>query len=77
MANGQAGSGIPLDTEHFALQQTITNFDNPLFSLPNGVTKFRVYVWLEGQDLDSLETVSKGATIRITINFYKDLAGYY
>jgi hypothetical protein len=74
--NGQVGSGIPLDTEHFALQRTITTFDNPIFKIPNGVTKLRVYVWIEGQDIDSLETYSKGAAIDIGINFVKDLAGY-
>jgi hypothetical protein len=74
--NGQEGSGIPLDTDHFALQRTITNFDKPIFQIPNGVMKLRVYVWIEGQDIDSLETYSKGAAINISINFVKDLAGY-
>lgn len=77
-ANGQVGSGIPLDTEHFALQKTITDADlkKPVFKIPNGVTKFRAYVWIEGQDVDSLETFSEGASIDIAINFEKDLAGY-
>jgi hypothetical protein len=74
--NGQEGSGIPLDTEHFALQQTITSFTKPIYAIPNGVTKLRAYVWIEGQDIDSLETYSKGAAIDIGINFVKDLAGY-
>ncbi|NLL44489.1 MAG: hypothetical protein GX247_02335 [Mollicutes bacterium] len=76
--NGQEGIGIPLDTEHFALQQTITeeDFVNPIFKLPNGITKLRVYVWIEGQDVDSIETNSKGAAIYIALNFRKDLAGY-
>lgn len=75
-ANGQEGSGIPLDTEHFALQRTITNFNESIYSIPNGITKLRVYVWIEGQDMDSLETSSKGANIDIVISFVKDLAGY-
>lgn len=74
--NGQEGSGLPLDTEHFALQHAITSFERPIFQVPNGVTKLRVYVWIEGQDVDSLETYSKGAAIDIAINFSKDLAGY-
>lgn len=76
--NGHPGSGIPLDTAHFALQKTMTeaDFDDWLFELPNGVTKCRVYVWIEGQDIDSLETHSKGAGIIIGINLMKDLAGY-
>lgn len=76
--NGHEGTGIPLDTEHFALQKTIkySDFDWPVFSIPNGVTKLRAYVWIEGQDIDSLETYSKGAAIYLSINFVKDLAGY-
>ncbi|MDD3187238.1 MAG: hypothetical protein PHD02_02045 [Bacilli bacterium] len=78
MANGQDGSGIALDTEHFSLQNTIKYADlvNPIFDIPSGVTKFRVYVWLEGQDVDSLATTSKGASIILALNFLKDLAGY-
>jgi hypothetical protein len=74
--NGQLGTGIPLDTAHFALQKTIRNFEDPIFAIPNGITKLRVYVWIEGQDVDSLETNSKGAVLAIAINFVKDLAGY-
>ena len=76
--NGHVGTGIPLDTSHFALQETITeaDFNNWLFELPNGIMKCRIYVWIEGQDIDSLETYSKGAEIEIAINFVKDLAGY-
>ncbi len=77
MANGHEESNIALDEKHFALQKTFTNFDEPMYTLPNGITKLRVYVWLEGQDIDSLETVAKGAGISIVINFYKDLAGLY
>ncbi len=75
-SNGQEGTGIPLDTAHFALQKTITTFTNPIFEIPNGITKVRAYVWLEGQDIDSLETYSKGAAITIAINFIKDLSSY-
>ncbi len=76
LANGQNGSDIPLDTAHFKLQNTMTDFKKSLFPIPNGITKVRIYVWLEGQDLDSLETKPKGADIAIVINFLKDLAGY-
>lgn len=76
--NGQEGTGIPLDTEHFALQNTISNEDfiYPIYQIPNGITKLRIYVWIEGQDVDSLETNSKGAAIYIGLDFEKDLAGY-
>jgi len=76
--NGHEGTGIPLDTAHFALQNTIVdeNLENPIFQIPNGITKVRTYIWIEGQDVDSLETNSRGAAIYITIDFIKDLAGY-
>lgn len=75
-ANGQEGTGLALDAEHFALQNTIKDFSASIFSLPNGITKLRVYIWIEGQDIDSLETSSRGANVDIAINFVKDLAGY-
>lgn len=76
-ATGQAGSGVELDTEHFIKQNTITSFENPIFQIPNAITKVRVYVWLEGQDMDNLSTSARGEKVSININFYKDLAGYY
>ena len=56
--------------------KTEEEFDRPLFPIPNGITKIWVYVWLEGQDIDSLETDSKGAEVSISISFVKDTQGY-
>ena len=69
---------VLMDMNYFDLQETITDldFDTPLFSIPNGITKARVYVWIEGQDIDSLETDSSGADLAISINFIKDTKGY-
>ena len=76
--NGHEGTGIPFNTTHFARQLTMqeATMMTPIYSLPNAITKARVYVWVEGQDLDSLETNSRGAAIEIVINFAKDMAGY-
>ena len=73
---GHEGTGIPLNTEHFALQNNITDFVESIFPLPNAITKMRVYIWIEGQDIDSLEARSKGADLDVVIDFVKDLAGY-
>ncbi len=75
--NNISGSS-KIDLEYFALQNTIyeEDFDKPLFTVPNGITKARVYVWIEGQDIDSLETDSSGAELYIDINFIKDTLGY-
>ena len=69
---------VGLDFNYFTLQETRTTnvFDEPLFTIPNGITKVRIYVWLEGQDIDSLETDSDGAEVSISINFIKDTYGY-
>lgn len=67
-----------IDTEYFRLQETFNDEDleTPLFTIPNGITKVRVYVWIEGQDIDSLETNSDGTEVDINIDFVKDLEGY-
>ena len=67
-----------LNYDYFQKQETISTnaFSEPLFTIPDGITKIRVYVWLEGQDIDSLETDSDGAEVSITINFIKDTYGY-
>ncbi len=62
--------------ENFELQITRVDIERPIFELPDGITKLRVYVWLEGQDIDSIETRSEGADVSIAINLIKDTAGY-
>lgn len=72
-------SGSPnLDLNYFALQSTIheEDFSRPLFEVPEGITKARIYLWVEGQDIDSLETDSEGAELLVDLNFIKDTAGY-
>lgn len=76
--SGFLNSGVELDTEHFALQHTIfeSDFSKPIFQIPNGITKLRVYVWIEGQDVDALEVHSEGAPVALNLDLEKDLAGY-
>lgn len=61
---------------NFKLQENRIDFNRPIFQIPDGITKVRVYVWVEGQDVDSFETYSTGSDISITINFIKDTAGF-
>ena len=63
-------------SENFRLQETRFSIEEPIFEIPDGITKVRVYVWLEGQDIDSLETRSEGADVSVIINLIKDTAGY-
>jgi len=76
--SGFLNDGVGVDENYFTLQTTFFEdaFEDPLFQIPNGYLKLRVYVWLEGQDIDSLETFSKGAPINLNMEFIKDLEGY-
>lgn len=67
-----------LDLNYFRLQNTVTeeDFVNPIFQAPDGITKLRVYIWIEGQDIDSLETDSEGADISVSLSLTKDTVGY-
>lgn len=69
---------VDMDYNYFKEQKTITEADfvRPIFQIPDGITKARIYIWLEGQDIDSLETDSKGAGISISIDLSKDTSGY-
>lgn len=67
------------DDNMFILQNVRTENDlgESLFEVPSGVTKTRLYIWIEGQDIDSIATDSKGALLDVSINFSKDTAGQY
>ena len=68
-----------IDREYFTVQETITEenmLTDEIFKIPDGITKARVYVWIEGQDIDSLETESKGTEIDLALNFIKDTEGW-
>lgn len=39
---------------------------------PNSITKVRVYIWLEGQDIDNYDFASLGKTISVAFGFTKE-----
>ena len=39
---------------------------------PNSITKLRVYVWLEGQDIDNYDFASLGKKISVNFGFTKE-----
>ena len=45
------------------------------FISPNSITKLRVYVYLEGQDVDNYDLGSYGKKINIKFGFTKDKFG--
>ena len=48
--------------------------DRPTFMklAPNSITKLRVYVWIEGQDVDNYDFASLGAKISVNFGFTKE-----
>lgn len=69
------------DTTHFSSVTTITPdtdttpFEkiagNVIFQVGAGITKVRVYIWMEGQDIDCENSVSLGTGVTATMNFVK------
>ena len=39
---------------------------------PNSITKIRVYVWIEGQDIDNYDFASLGHSIKVNFGFTKE-----
>ena len=39
---------------------------------PNSITKVRVYIWIEGQDIDNYDFAQLGKTIQINFGFTKE-----
>lgn len=73
---GVHNSRYTFDENIFSFQNTITTLDNSVFELPSGISKFRIYVWVEGEDIDIIQNTSPGYRLTFGINFEKDLAGY-
>lgn len=54
--------------------KNITGTARPAFMTlaPNSITKVRVYVWLEGQDIDNYDFASLGSEVSINFGFTKE-----
>jgi len=49
-------------------------YNNQLFRLAgNSITKVRVYIWLEGQDIDNYDIITKNSNIIINFGLTKDM----
>lgn len=61
------------DSDHFAKVTTVQSNvgeipNDTMFSVGAGITKVRVYMWIEGQDVDCENNASTGTGIKTTIN---------
>lgn len=74
--SGIENSGISFDDRHFRIQETRTELNTPIYSLPDGIVKARIYIWIEAQDIDVIEDFSDGYDVSVLLNFEKDLAGF-
>lgn len=74
--SGVHNSNVEFDDWLFSYQDTVSDLDKSIYKLPDGITKMRIYIWIEGQDIDIIRYSSKGYKLKIGINFEKDLTGY-
>lgn len=75
-ANYIAGTDEPLvEYPYFTdTMKDLTGEDRPTFMTlaPNSITKVRVYIWIEGQDIDNYDFAQLGKTISIKFGFTKE-----
>ena len=76
MWSGVENSSVQFNNNVFKKQETSTNLNEPIGQIPSGITKVRVYIWVEGQDIDIIEHKPNVYKVSVTMNFEKDMAGY-
>jgi hypothetical protein len=74
--SGAKNDKVAIDPEHYILQDTITTLENPIFQIPKGIVKARIYIWVEGQDIDIIEHRSYSYKVNVDLKFRKDHASY-
>ena len=54
--------------------KNLTSTERPTFMklAPNSITKVRVYIWIEGQDVDNYDFASLGRKISVNFGFTKE-----
>jgi hypothetical protein len=54
--------------------KNLTGTSRPTFMTlaPNSITKVRVYIWIEGQDIDNYDFASLGKKISVNFGFTKE-----
>ena len=64
-----------VDMDYFTdTEKELTGVDRPTFMTlaPNSITKVRVYIWIEGQDVDNYDFASLGKQISVSFGFTKE-----
>lgn len=76
--NGYSGSTKLEKVDTFTdTMKNLTEQNRPTFFklAPNSITKIRIYVYLEGQDVDNYDLISLGKKISVQFGFTKDQMG--
>lgn len=70
--SGVKNNKVAIDYNYFRLQETATDYNTPMFQIPKGIVKARIYVWIEGQDIDIIEHVKKDYQISVSLKIRKN-----
>lgn len=73
---GVLDSGIDFSEYYFDYQNTFNDLSKPIYKLYDGITKVRIYIWIEAQDIDIIEQSSDGYLVSVMLKFEKDMASY-
>ena len=65
---------LDLQVFELSLLDFFLQIHKELFVIDQGITKVRVYLWLEGQDVDNYDVIA-GDSIKINFGFTKDRYG--
>ena len=76
VSSGEYDGTSPLyEVDYFTdTEKNLTGTSRPTFFTlaPNSLTKVRVYVWIEGQDIDNYDYAMAGKTISVNFGFTKE-----
>ena len=70
--SGVKNDKVAINNEFYELQNNITATGLSVFAMPEGIVKARIYVWVEGQDVDIIEYTSPGYQVSVSLKFNKD-----
>lgn len=70
--SGVKNDKVAINNEFYELQNNITATGQSVFAMPEGIVKARIYVWVEGQDVDIIEYTSPGYQVSVSLKFNKD-----
>lgn len=74
--SGVKNDKVAIDPTYYERQDTVTSVGSTVLSMPEGVVKARIYIWVEGQDIDIIEYNSPGYQVSVSLKLNKDHNSY-